>query len=105
MKPICILKTDITKQQKPFSLCINPTIHVKMTDRQLRVNAVNMKMFDRKYMWKVNATVHCKTVLVLSFTSITLQFASLDVLTTKMVEDSLVLGYDTASLGNQFAMF
>jgi len=62
MKPIHTLKTDITKQQKPFSLCINPTIHIRMTDRKLTVNAVNMKMFDRKNLWQVNATIHCKKV-------------------------------------------
>jgi hypothetical protein len=54
-----------TKQR--FILCINPTIHVRMTDRKLTVNAVNMKMFDRKNMWKVNATIYCKKVNSLGF--------------------------------------
>lgn len=33
-----------------------------MTDQKLKLNAVNMKMFDRKNLWKVNATIHCKKV-------------------------------------------
>jgi protein associated with RNAse G/E len=70
MKPIQMLKTDITKQQQQtFILCNNPTIHVKMTDRKLTIHAVNMKMFDSKNLWKVNATIHCKKVNGLGFES------------------------------------
>jgi hypothetical protein len=67
MKPIQKLKTDITKQQQPFILCINPTIHVRISARKLTVHAVNMKMFDRKNLWKVNATIHCKKANGLGF--------------------------------------
>jgi hypothetical protein len=67
MKPIQVLKTDITKQQQPFISCINPTIHIRMTDQKLTVHAVNMKMFDRENLWKVNATIHCKKVNGLGF--------------------------------------
>jgi hypothetical protein len=66
MKPIQMLKTNINKQQ-PFILCINPTIHVRMTERKLTVHAINMKMFDRKNVWKVIATIHRKKVNGLGF--------------------------------------
>jgi len=38
-----------------------------MTNQKLTVHAVNMKMFDRKNLWKLNATIHCKKVNGLDF--------------------------------------
>ena len=38
-----------------------------MTDPKLTVNTVNMKMFDRKNLWTVNATIHCKKVNCFGF--------------------------------------
>jgi len=40
-----------------------------MTDRKPTVHAANMKMFDNKNLWKVNATIHSKKVNGLGFES------------------------------------